>query len=80
MSDAPAQDFQEVQDLLKKLGLGPGAWGTNPERTVNLPVVENQKESLLKLKGLLEGVVESDRQTVVQLREQLNRLRHGGGS
>ena len=80
MTDAASPDFQEIQDLLKRLGLDSKQWGEMPEREVQLPAVDNQKKALIKLQGLLEGVVESDRQTVLQLREQLNRLRYGGGS
>lgn len=80
MTDAATPDFQEIEDLLKRLGLDSKKWGEMPEREVQLPAVENQKRSLLKLRDLLGGVVESDRKTVVQLREQVNRLRFGGGS
>lgn len=80
MTEPLDQDLQEVQELLKKLGLDPGQWGESPERTVRLSAVERQKESLLKLRDLLEGVVESDRKTLLQLRAQLNRLQFGGGS
>lgn len=80
MSEPTPQDLQEIQDLLKKMGLDPGQWGDSPERTVKLSAVERQREPLLKLRGLLEGVVEADRKTLLQLREQLNRLQFGGGS
>ncbi len=80
MSETKDQDLQEVEDLLKRLGLGSKQWGEVPDRKVQFSAVGNQKKALLKLKGVLEGVVESDRQTVVQLHEQLNRLRYGGGS
>jgi len=72
-------DLKEIQELLKKLGLDPGQWGDSPERTVRLPMVDRQKVALEKLKTLLEGAVEDDRKTILQLREQLNRLQFGGG-
>ena len=77
MSDEPTLD---IQDILKNAGLEEGQWGELPERTIRLPSVDNQKVALLKLKTLLEQVAENDRQTVLQLREQVNRLRYGGGS
>ena len=73
MSEIP----QELQDLLQKAN---GQWSELPERLVSLGTVEGQKESLIKLRGVLEQIAENDRQTVVRLREQLNRLRYGGGS
>jgi len=76
MSEMP----QELQDLLTRAGLGNGQWGELPERLVSLGTVEDQKNALLKLQGLLEQVVENDRRTVVRLKEQVNRLRYGGGS
>ena len=80
MSDTASQDLREVQELLKKLGLSPGEWGEAPEREARISAVDRQRESLLKLRSLLEGVVEGDRKTLLQLRTQLNRLQHGGGS
>jgi len=72
--------IQDAQELLKQLGISSGQWGNTPDRTIRLPVVDKQSEALLKLRALLENLVESDRQTMLQLREQLNRLQHGGGS
>lgn len=73
--------LHELQKILEKMGVkNPGQWGESPERTVRLPMVDRQKEALLKLRGVLEGIVEKDRQTVIQLREQINRLKYGGGS
>jgi hypothetical protein len=45
----------------------------------NLPALKKQRESLAKVQGLLEQQVEQDQKQVLALREQLARLKRGGG-
>lgn len=73
---------EEITAELKKLGVNIGAWGEAPNggTEVKLSAVDRQKESLLKLRAVLEGMVEKDRQATLLLRQQLIRLDHGGGS
>ena len=70
----------DIEQILTDLGLSPGEWGTIPEHTTGLGALDRQKMTLLKLKAVLEQVVNADQQRVAALREQLVRLRHGGGA
>ena len=72
---------EEITEELKSLGIDLGSWGdaTNGGTAVQLSSLDRQRGALLKLRGALEGLVESDRQTTLRLKEQLARLDHGGG-
>ena len=61
-------------------GRSPGEWMRMREGTFEPALVKGQKELLLKLKGLLEESVASDQVEIANLKQQLQRLKHGGGS
>lgn len=70
----------QLADELKALGIDPGAWGVSDGGTTTMPMLNRQGEALVKLRGALEGMVAKDQVALEQLREQLTRLGHGGGS
>ena len=70
----------DIQELLGKLGVDPGKWGETPDHLTNLGTVQRQMESLLKLRGVLEQVQGMDQRRLADLKEQLIRMKHGGGS
>lgn len=71
---------EQIMEELKSLGIDPGAWGFSEGGNAAMPMLNRQGESLKKLKGALEGMVEKDLASLGQLREQMERLEHGGGS
>jgi hypothetical protein len=71
---------KELQDLFIKSGLSEGRWADVEEHSVQPPLVTHQAEALIKLRAFLESLVAQDQATVAQLKEQIVRLKHGGGS
>ncbi len=71
---------EQIEEELKAMGIDPGAWGVSEGGEASMPVLNRQAEVLLKLKGALEGMVAKDLASLEQLREQMERLGHGGGS
>ena len=67
---------EQLQALLDKLGMA-GKW--NPAGGVTVNPGASQQEILIKLRDTLMAFAEKDRATVLQLKEQLIRLQHGGG-
>jgi len=57
-----------------------GNWQEMTERLVSLDGVTNQGEHLLKLKEILEGVAAADQKRLAALKEQLARIKFGGGA
>lgn len=71
---------EQIAEELKSMGLDLGAWGMSDGGEATMPVLNRQAETLVKLRGALEGMVNKDLATLGQLREQVERLEHGGGS
>lgn len=71
---------KEIQDLLDKLGVDPGAWGEMEGHVATPPLMQRQAETLVKLRTFLETMVAQDQAALSGLHEQLARLKHGGGS
>jgi hypothetical protein len=74
--------LEEAKAKLRALGLDPEnpAWAQGRKVDLaNLPSLQKQRESLAKVQGLLEQQVEQDQRQVLALREQLARLKRGGG-
>ena len=74
--------LEEAKAKLRALGLDPEnpAWLKGHKVDLaNLPALKKQRESLAKVQGLLEQQVEQDQKQVLALREQLARLKRGGG-
>ena len=76
MSDTP----EETLKILEQLGVKSGNWQEMAERLVSLDGVTNQGEHLLKLKEILEGIAAADQKRLAALKEQLARVKFGGGS
>lgn len=64
---------------LKKIGIDPDRWVNVEEKMVKPIALEQQTKLLVQLKGMFEGIVEQDRKKVLSLKEQVERLKHGGG-
>lgn len=75
MTKTPEQLVEEM----KALGIDLGAWGMSEGGEATMPLLNRQAEVLAKLKGALEGMVVKDLASLEQLREQMERLEHGGG-
>jgi len=69
---------KDIKEDLKQQGLKPGDW-TEVSQKLLPGATAGQVEALLKLRAVLEELVAKDQKTVAQLREQVARLRHGGG-
>ena len=69
----------DIKEEAKARGVDPGTWTEVPEGDRMPPLVKQQAEALLKLKGLLEGAAGRDRAKVAELKEKLIRIKHGGG-
>jgi hypothetical protein len=74
--------LEEAKAKLRALGLDPDnpAWVRGHKVDVaSLPSMQKQRDVLDKVKSLLENQVEQDQKQVLALREQLARLKRGGG-
>ena len=73
-------------DVLKKLealGIKPGEakWiETQPVEVGELPTVQKQRELLAKLRELLQSELQDSQAKLEMAREQLERLKNGGGA
>ncbi len=70
---------EDMQEMLRQLGVDPGTWEEIPEGYTDLGMSESRKK-LEQLRNLLTGALEDDQQKLQSLREQVARIRHGGGS
>lgn len=72
----------ELKKKLHDLGIYPDAPAWTKSQSVDLgklPVIQQQREALAKVKELLQAQVQSDEAQIHTLREQLARLKRGGG-
>jgi peptidoglycan hydrolase-like protein with peptidoglycan-binding domain len=77
-----SESVEQLKAKLRALGLDPDnpSWvRTNAVDTSQLPSLQKQRETFAKMKELLESQVAQDQQQVFALREQLARLKRGGG-
>ncbi len=75
--------YEEMVAKLEELGIGAGPRMIRPKKDVyasTLPSMAKQMELLEKLNELLQAQIAKDHETVLKMREQVNRLKHGGGS
>lgn len=70
----------EIQAVLQQLGIDPGKWGETPENFTSIGTIQKQADILLRLRAVLEQVQGMDQRRLADLKEQLVRLKHGGGS
>ena len=69
-----------VDEKLKEAGVEPNTWSEAGGGLAVSPFVQPQLESLMRLKGLLEGLANQDQKKLKELRLHLARLQRGGGS
>jgi len=79
LSEQAPQTIEELKALLDELGIEPGKWDEKEARRVMPAMVGDQREKLLHLRDLFQGLVEQDEKSLVALKEQLARLKFGGG-
>ena len=75
-----SQTPEETRRILEQLGVKSGNWQEMAERLVSLDGVTNQGEHLLKLKAILESIAAADQKRLAALKEQLARVKFGGGA
>jgi hypothetical protein len=71
---------QELMDKFKAEGIDLSKWLSVDEKFIKPVALEEQRALLVQLRDILEGMVEQDRLKVLQLKEQVARLQHGGGA
>lgn len=73
---------EDLKKKLAELGINPDEpqWmGTKSADLGQLPLIKNQRDSLAKVKALLEAQVAGDQEQILRLQEQMARLKRGGG-
>ena len=70
---------EQLVEELKKAGVDPERWVNVEEKMVKPVALEEQRRLLTKMRDMFEGIVEQDRKKVLTLKEQVERLKHGGG-
>jgi hypothetical protein len=70
---------EEVKEMLRGMGMPVDGWGEVQSGTVQSPFVERQREMLIKVRDLLQMQIQRDFETVGELQEKVDRLKHGGG-
>jgi hypothetical protein len=82
MSDK-SMTYEEMVAKLEELGIGPGPRMIRPKQDIPataIPSLARQMELMGKLNELMQAQIKKDHEAVLALREQVNRLKHGGGS
>jgi len=70
---------EKLVEELKKAGINPDNWVDVEEKMVKPVALDEQRRLLVKMRDLFEGIAEQDRKKVLELKEQVERLKHGGG-
>lgn len=71
--------LEEMRAKLDELGIPHDGWGGAGGKTVQPPRIDKYKSLLVKMRDLLEGQVEKDKERVSELHAVLMRTKHGGG-
>lgn len=66
---------EEILNKLKELGIPVNNWENTRKKSVTSPIIEKQKENLLKLHELLELQIQKDVETVADLHIALQKVR-----
>lgn len=69
----------QLIEELKKAGIDPNRWVDREDNYVKPMALDEQRKLLTQMRDLLEGIVDQDRKKVLALKEQVARLKHGGG-
>jgi hypothetical protein len=57
-----------------------GKWRKVDEHTIRPEAADKAQDALLKLKEIVEGMIQTEQNNLAALREQLYRVKHGGGA
>lgn len=79
MTDERQPTPEDLSEQLKTAGIDEGSWQDVEGKRVVPPYVGRQREILLTLRGLAEDNIARDQKKLAVLRQQLHRIRHGGG-
>ena len=69
---------EDLKAQLEALGLPSGGWSQSPGGTTTSPILERQRQMLLKIRALLEGQIEADKTKLSELHATVQRIKHGG--
>lgn len=69
----------DLKKQLEQLGLDAGQWNKTAGGSRLPPILERQKAFLEKTRDLLTQQVNQDQAQIAELRETLQRVKHGGG-
>ena len=70
---------EQLVEELKNAGVDPERWVDVEEKMVKPVALDEQRRLLTKMRDMFEGIVEQDRKKVLTLKEQVERLKQGGG-
>lgn len=79
MDNTNSRVTPEMLEMLKQLEGNLNKWSDSPEHLTDLGIVSRQRDNLVRLKGVLEAFQSQDEKRLAELREQLIRMKHGGG-
>lgn len=71
---------EEFERFCAEKGLPKGQWTAMGNEPFEPSAVGAQRELLTQLRDTLQASVQADQDEVVRLKQQLQRLKHGGGS
>ena len=73
--------LEEAIESLRGIGVDPNSgWRQGKEvNTSDVPTLEKAQQAALKLQEILEMQITNDHKKVLELRETIGRITHGGG-
>jgi len=77
--EGPGLTPEELAERLKGLGAKVGSWDDLPGNMASPVGIDRQRDLLVKMRDILQGVVDKDQEEVLRCREKIARLKHGGG-
>ena len=72
--------LEEAQKILEDLGVKGGDWLELEQKLTAIPGIAAQGKNLVRLRNFLESIAAADQKRLASLKEQLARLRYGGGA
>jgi len=70
---------EEIEAKIKALGLDVGKWDGVEEHKAGSERFHEIVEGLTQLRDILSGAAEADREKILELKLQVNRMKRGGG-